>query len=140
MRDAFFRFVLELVQWWAGILGLFRRSEPLSSVKVAVLEPCPTSSESVGDQALIAGLCRFLTEMPDVKVEIISFYDGYCGTVPTRTTYGGSLYRRGDHPIRKLLRYFKWPSQLQRYREFYVIGADLVDDKVYGCANPGNIL
>ena len=103
-----------------------------------MLEPCPTSSGSNGDEALVAGACRFLAEDPSRTVNVLSFYDEYDGAVPAGAVYGGCLYRRKDGLARKLCRYFTWPFLVARYDAIYVIGADLVDG--YYAASISNFL
>ena len=121
------RFITTCVLVEARVLGWFIPKRSSSRRRVAVLEPCPTSVGSNGDEALIEGTCRFLNERAGTTVELLSFYDQYAGLLPANTNYGGSLYRHSDLAPMKLVRYFLWPMHLARYDELYVIGADLID-------------
>ena len=127
MKEKCLNLVLALVHLEARVLRRVGVAGKGARGRVAVLEPCPTSSGSNGDEALVAGTCRFLAENPGRSVEVLSFYDGFEGQVPAGAVYGGSLYRRSDGIVRKLYRYFTWPLLVGRYDAIYVIGADLVD-------------
>jgi polysaccharide pyruvyl transferase WcaK-like protein len=127
LRVILFKFVTSCVLVEARLLGWFIGKKPSTSRRIAVLEPCPTSIDSNGDEALIEGTCRLLLERPGNTVALFSFYDQYGGQLPDNTLYGGSLYRRSDSNARKLIRYYSWPLLLARYDEFYIIGADLID-------------
>ena len=127
LKVILFRFLTTCLLVEARVLGLIISRRSSSRRRVAVLEPCPTSVGSNGDEALIEGTCRFLNERTDTKVELLSFYDQYGGLLPANTTYGGSLYRPSDHALMKFIRYFLWPMELAKYDELYVIGADLID-------------
>lgn len=122
-----FQFLMWCVLVEAKIVGSLLKRKSDGKRRVAVLEPCPSSVDSNGDEALVEGTCRFLNERANTEVELLSFYDHYHGRLPASTKYGGSLYRRSDNYLRKAIRFFSWPLLLGRYDEFYVIGADLID-------------
>jgi polysaccharide pyruvyl transferase WcaK-like protein len=94
---------------------------------VAVLEPCATSKQSNGDEALIHGLCRFLSESGSSSIDLVTFADENPVALPPGARHGGYLYKSGDSLPRKIVRYFQWPWMLSKYDQFYIIGADLID-------------
>ena len=95
--------------------------------RVAVLEPCSTSRDSNGDQALIAGTCRFILEKPGSSVELLTFKDESVAWLPPGVTHGGALFPRSRWPVAGAIRHLHVPWTASRYDDLFVIGADLMD-------------
>lgn len=115
-----------LVEAWLLSL-LYPRHQRDDGRRVAVLEPCPTSFGSAGDEALIAGVCRFAQQRASTgQVFVVSFHFPYFGILPKGTAHGGCLHR-GGNPLFRLLSYLEWPLLLRKFDSFYIIGADLID-------------
>jgi polysaccharide pyruvyl transferase WcaK-like protein len=106
---------------------LFPKKQRLTGRKVAVLEPCPTSNGSAGDEALISGVCRFARERKSTDaVYVVSFLPDYKGILPSGATYGGYLHENGNF-LERMFSYLKWPFFIRKFDSFYIIGADLID-------------
>lgn len=130
MRQICFEIIIFVVRLKAKVLKFRKKGQRGNGLKnyVLVLEPCPTSFGSNGDEALTAGLCRFINESdPSCEVELLSFYDEYKGCLPQSVKYAGSLKQTKSSNLQKLKNYFQWPALLIKYKSFYVIGADMID-------------
>lgn len=130
MKDNFLYFVMTLLRIEARVIywlnRLFRRENMSKNKLVAILEPCPTSKMSLGDQALMEGTTRFLNEIDDIKINILSFIDE-SPYIPAACSFGGALYLEKSSTLRKIARYFMWPVVFSKYDRIYLIGADLID-------------
>lgn len=127
IKQYIFKIILDVVRIEASLMGYFWRRAPKTHRRVAVLEPCPTSKYSNGDEALIHGVCRFLSDAGHGTVDLLTFTEVNTPALPYNVRHGGSLYKSDHKILRKIFRYFYWPALFARYEHFYVIGADLID-------------